>query len=130
MLLSFGAGSYAQFITVLILFAVVLAIAAVVTKWIAGVQKQQNTNNNIEVIETNRIGNNKYVQILRIGERYVAIAVGKDSVTMLGEVRREELKEKTSHSISFREILDRTARRTNLDEVKDDLADDKTNDEN
>ena len=33
--------SYAQFITVLLIFVAVLAVTALVTKWIAGYQKQQ-----------------------------------------------------------------------------------------
>lgn len=32
--------SYAQFITVLLIFVAVLAVTALVTKWIAGYQKQ------------------------------------------------------------------------------------------
>ena len=65
LLLTFGAGSYAQFITVLLVFVLVLGITALTTRWIAGYQKQQNQNNNVEVIETSRIANNKYIQIVR-----------------------------------------------------------------
>ena len=36
------ADSYAQFITVLFIFVAVLAVTALVTKWIAGYQKQQD----------------------------------------------------------------------------------------
>ena len=44
--------TFAQFITVLVIFAFVLFLTAAVTKWIAGYQKTQNKNRNIEVIET------------------------------------------------------------------------------
>ena len=43
------ADSYAQFITVLFIFVAVLAVTALVTKWIAGYQKQQGAAGNIEV---------------------------------------------------------------------------------
>ena len=46
--------SYAQFITVLLIFVAVLAVTALVTKWIAGYQKQQGAAGNIEVLETVR----------------------------------------------------------------------------
>ena len=36
--------SYAQFITVLLIFVAVLAVTALVTKWIAGYQKQQGAD--------------------------------------------------------------------------------------
>ena len=52
------ADSYAQFITVLFIFVAVLAVTALVTKWIAGYQKQQGAAGNIEVRETVRIANN------------------------------------------------------------------------
>ena len=78
-LLTGGSSGYAQFITVLLLFVVVLGITAAVTKWMANYQKQQSANENIEVIETTRIANNKYIQIIRAGGRYMVIAVCKDT---------------------------------------------------
>lgn len=83
--------SYAQFITVLVLFVVVLAVTAFTTKWIAGYQKQQNRNCNLDVLEIQRIGTGKYLQIIRAGEKYLVIAVCKDTVTMLTEVPKEQL---------------------------------------
>ena len=103
-----GAGdSYAQFITVLVVFVLVLAVTAVVTKWLAGYQKQQGANSNIEIIETTRISNSKYIQIIRVGETYMVIAVCKDTVTMLGEVSAERLKERNPQgSMNFKELLE------------------------
>ena len=81
----------AQFITVLIMFILILAVTVLTTRWIAGYQKQQNLNGNIEVIETQRIANGKYLQIVRVGEKYLAVAVCKDTVTLLAEVSKEQL---------------------------------------
>ena len=104
--------TYAQFITVLILFVLVLGVTAVVTKWVAGYQKQQGTGSNIQVIETSRISNNKYIQIVRIGDTYMVIAVCKDTVTLLGQVPEESLKlENPGKDFSFRELLERAANR-------------------
>ena len=109
-LLPGGSSGYAQFITVLLLFVVVLGITAAVTKWMANYQKQQSANENIEVIETTRIANNKYIQIIRAGGRYMAIAVCKDTVTMLGEIPEGELKEtKPVQGFNFKEILEKAA---------------------
>ena len=83
--------SYAQFITVLVVFVLVLGVTALVTRWIANYQKQQSANMNIEVIETTVISNGKYIQIVRVGETYMVIAVCKDTVTMLGEIPAEQL---------------------------------------
>jgi len=113
-LLTGSAGSYAQFIAVLVIFVFVLGVTAFVTKWIAGYQKQQGAGSNIEVIETSRLTNNKYLQIIRVGEKYLAIAVCKDTVTMLGEIPREQLKntEYTASGFGFREFLDKAVKKT------------------
>lgn len=111
-LLTGSASSYAQFITVLLIFVVVLGVTAAVTKWMANYQKQQSVNENIEVIETTRIANNKYIQIIRAGEKYMVIAVCKDTVTMLGEIREDSLKETRSvQNFGFKELLDKAMNR-------------------
>lgn len=108
MLLTAGGDSYAQFITVLLVFVIVLGITALTTKWIANYQKQQSANVNIQVIETTRIANNKYVQIIRAGDKFMVIAVCKDTVTMLGEIPKEQIKEGDSgHNSGFKEIFER-----------------------
>ena len=86
-----SANAYLQFMTVLILFVFVLLITFWVTKWIAGYQKGRTINTNMELIETFRLTNNKYIQIIRVGQKYLAVAIGKDSVTMLTEIPEEEL---------------------------------------
>lgn len=112
-LLSGTMGSYAQFITVLLIFVVVLGITAWTTKWIANYQKQQSVNENIQVIETTRIANNKYIQIIRAGGKYMVIAVCKDTVTLLGEIPEEQLKEGSPvQNFNFRELLDKTVTKT------------------
>lgn len=85
--------AYAQLITVLVIFVVVLAVTAVVTKWLANYQKSQNSGRNIEVIETTHIANNKWIQIVRVGNTYKILAISKDSVTFLGDIDPSELKE-------------------------------------
>ena len=107
-LLTAGGAGYAQFITVLLVFVVVLGITALTTRWIANYQKQQSMNENVQVIETTRIANNKYIQIIRAGGKYMAIAVCKDTVTMLGEIPEYTLKEtKTVQGFNFKELLDK-----------------------
>lgn len=106
-LLTSGSNSYAQFITVLVIFVLVLGVTAWTTKWIAGYQKQQALNSNIQLIEAARLNNNKYIQIVRVGETYMVLAVCKDTVTMLGEVPPEQLKEVSKDSNeSFKKLLE------------------------
>ncbi len=113
LLLTGKTDGYAQFITVLFLFVIVLAVTALTTKWIANYQKQQGVNGNVQVIETARISSSKYIQIVRIGEKYVALAVCKDTVTMLGEIPEEQLKTTgTAQGFGFRQFLDKAVNRS------------------
>lgn len=83
--------SFAELITVLIIFILVLAATLFTTKWIAGYQKRENKGKNVEVVETCPIGNGKYIQIVRLAKTYAAIAVCKDTVTMLAEIPKDEI---------------------------------------
>ena len=111
MLLSIQSGidSVVQFMTVLIMFVFVLGITYVTTRYIAKLQKGQMSNKNMELIDTLRISNNKYMQIVRVGERYYCVAVCKDTVTLLGEVQKEELvfyENDASAGMDFQAILE------------------------
>ena len=107
---STSTGSVAQLLTVILIFIFVLAVTFYSTKFIGDYQKTQAINRNMEVIETIRIANNKYLQIVRVANKYIAIAVGKDEVSMLTEIDANELidfsrTEKSSMKESFAEIM-------------------------
>lgn len=108
LLLTGDSDSYAQLLAVLVIFVLVLGLTAITTRWIANYQKRQNVNSNIEVLDAARISNNKYIQIIRVGETYMVVAVCKDTVTMLGQVPREQLKNigEMQKSKSFRELFE------------------------
>lgn len=105
--------SYVQFMTVLILFVFVLLITWGVTKWIAGYQREKHADADIEMIETYRLSGSKYLQIVRIGRKYLVLAVCKDSVTMLTEISGDDLNllKEESHSPGFREIWDKVQKK-------------------
>ena len=112
MLLSVTSGfeSVLQFITVLIIFIFVLGITYISTRYIAGIQKEQYKTGNMELIETLRISNNKYLQIVRAGNKYFCMAVCKDTVTMLGEIQKEEIVFQENNgnvNIDFQKILEK-----------------------
>lgn len=88
------ADSGVQFLTVLLIFAVVLVVTFLVTRWLGNYQKKQASGNNIEIVDTARISPNAYVEILHIGTRYVAVAVSKENVSLLCELSPEEIVEK------------------------------------
>ena len=85
--------SFFQLISVLLIFLFVLGLTYVGTRWIAGYQKGRSFNRNLKVIETLRITQNKFIQIIEAGDEYLVIAVGKDEVHLLTKLTGEQLGE-------------------------------------
>jgi flagellar protein FliO/FliZ len=111
-LLNSSLNSFLQLLGAVIIFALVLLVTYLTTKWVGGFQKTQMTGKNLQVVESLRIGNNKLVQIIRVGEKYLVVAVGKEEVTMLAEVSAEELKEMTQDSQEdFQKLLSKLKER-------------------
>ncbi len=111
-----GVNGIVQFLTIVILFVIVVAITLFATRWMSNYQKGKSLGTNIEIIETYRISVNKYVQIIRVGDKYLAIAVGKDEVTFLSEVAQDEihLPERTSMPMpDFASILEKIRNKNN-----------------
>ena len=90
-LLNASLESFIQLVGALVIFLFVLAITYFTTKWIGGFQKQQMSGRNFQVVDTIRIANGKYVQILKLGDVYLVVAVGKDEVTMLAKLTEDEI---------------------------------------
>lgn len=87
-----GLDSFLQLIGVLLIFVFVLTLTYFTTRWIANYQKGQNHNKNLRIVETMRITNNKYIQIVEAGKEYLVIAVGKDEIHLLTKLSEEQLK--------------------------------------
>ncbi len=83
--------SFFQLIGVLLIFLFVLAITYVTTRWIGQYQQGMMQNKNIQVVETFRVSNNKFIQIIQVGKKYLVISVCKDVVNILTELTEEDL---------------------------------------
>ncbi|SFH62937.1 flagellar protein FliO/FliZ [Pseudobutyrivibrio sp. OR37] len=112
-LLSSAGESFFQLIFALVVFVGILALTTFVTKWIAGYQKSVGLNKNLEIVEAIRLSNNKFVQIIRAGEdKYFVVAIGKDEVTLLGELSSSQLKDideptETIQAVDFKTVLEK-----------------------
>lgn len=102
--------SIGQLICVVFLFLFVLALAYIAARIAGSFQSNiANKNSNIRVIEIFRLSNNKIIEIVKIGNRYLALAICKDDVTVLTELTESEIKEKETSlkPIDFNNILDK-----------------------
>ena len=110
--------SFVQLIGVLVIFVFVLLITYVATRWIACYQKGHSFNRNLKVIETLKVTQNKYIQIVEAGNEYLVIAIGKDEIRLLTKLTEEQLKEVPTEELpmsfsseSFKDILDKIKKR-------------------
>ncbi len=105
--------SIVQLLTVVLIFIFVLALTYFVTKLSVGIQKGRMFSPNVEILETFRIAPTKYIQVVRIGEKYFSYVVCKDTVTLLGELTKDDISEFNkaetgkAMNVSFKEIFDK-----------------------
>lgn len=107
--------SFFQLISILLIFLFVLVITYVTTRWIGQYQQGMTQNKNIRIVETFRVNNNKFVQIIQVGKKYLVISVCKDVINILTELTEEDLVWKPSQeenrgikaNESFQEVLGR-----------------------
>jgi flagellar protein FliO/FliZ len=79
-----------QLVQVCLIFVFVLAITYAATKFIAGYQKNVYTNRSMQILTSMKVGTNKYIQVVKVADKYLVIGVSKDQITMLTELSEEE----------------------------------------
>ena len=113
----------AQLITLLVIWVIVLVIAYYTTKFVAVRTNGNLKATNVEVIETYRISNTKFIQIVRLGEKYMAIAVTKEQITPLCELSEDEIvkiEAPATNTEAFKNIFDKVKQiSSNKSEKKD-----------
>ncbi len=109
------AESITQFLTVILVFVLVLVLTYLTTRFVGSYQKSRALTRNFEVIETYRVTNGKYLQIVKIGKKYVVIGIGKDDITNICELSEDDIKpipESSGQGFeSFRSILEKAGAR-------------------
>ena len=93
----------------ILIFVIVLVVCYYTTKFVAGRQLVQKKIGNFEIVETFSIAQNKYLQLIRMGNKYVVISVAKDSVNVITELEEAEIcqiqNNVSGSGKSFKEIL-------------------------
>ncbi len=93
-LLSSTGESIYQFVVVIFVFVLILAATYFTTRWMAGYQKTKTISQNLSVVETLKLSQNKYLLLVSVGkDKFYLLAIGKDEVNLIGEVTRDELKD-------------------------------------
>lgn len=91
LLLGVSGENVLRLISAIVVFVLVLAVTYFVTRWIGKYQQGISGSRNITVLETFKVTQNKYLQVVKVGEIYMVIAICKDSITMLTRLEETEL---------------------------------------
>lgn len=103
-----SSSSVGELIMLIIIFLLVIAACYYVTRFIGNKQTKQLRDSNFTVIDTCRVTANKFLQLIQVGEKYLVIAVTKDTITVVTEMSKEEIHvpEKTQGTeTSFKNVL-------------------------
>lgn len=75
---------------------------------ISRTEQPAGSRRNITVIETFKLTTNKYIQIVKAGEKYLVIGIAKDTITMLTELSEEEIQfAEEAGPTKFQDILEK-----------------------
>lgn len=100
-------------ISLILIFIFIVALAYFTTKFIAKYQNNSmNSRSNIRVIESFRMGSNKFVAIIEVSNNFYVIGVGKEEITLIDKldsdsisnIKNGQMKE-LGKKIDFKEIL-------------------------
>ena len=100
-------------ISLILIFIFIVALAYFTTKFIAKYQNNSmNSRSNIRVIESFRMGSNKFVAIIEVSNNFYVIGVGKEEITLIDKldsdsisnIKNGQMKE-FGKKIDFKEIL-------------------------
>ena len=103
---------------IILVFLFILGLTYFATKFIGSSSLLKQKNKNIQVIETYKLTSNKFIQIVRVGEKYLALGIGKEEIEFLAEIPNDQLSlEATLSQASdspelFKDILEKVGKKS------------------
>jgi flagellar protein FliO/FliZ len=105
-----SSGSFWQLIGLVFLLIIILIAAYFTSKFIGSMTVGQLKNSNFKVIDTYRISPNKFIQIVKVGNKYIVLAVAKDTINYITELEESEVyirEPRSKENVNFKQILDK-----------------------
>jgi flagellar protein FliO/FliZ len=100
-----------QLVGIIIIFLIILAAAYAASVLVGKSQgaSYRHVERNMKLIETMRLGNGQFLQIVEIGSRYYVLSVTKEHIELITEITQEELNlaDAADISVPFHDILDK-----------------------
>lgn len=80
-----------EFFGIILIFIIVLVACWATTRFVASKQLAGKNTGNFEVVETYAVARDRFLQLVRIGTKYYALAVSKDSINVICELSKEDI---------------------------------------
>lgn len=102
--------NFLQLIGLVLILIIILAAAYFTTRFVGNVKLSQLKNSNFQVIDTYRISPNKLMQVVKVGNKYIVIAIGKETVNFITELEESEVFLREPGNLekqSFKQVLEK-----------------------
>ena len=99
-----------QLLGLVFVLIIVLVAAYYTTKYVGNIKLGQMKNSNFTAIDSYRLSPNKLLQIVKIGNKYVVIAITKDNINFITELDEDEVLLREDQPVErpdFKKILEK-----------------------
>ena len=107
----------------IILFVIIIVACYYVTRFVGSKSMGTIRESNIKLIDTYRINQNQCLLIVCVGKRYFLLASNKDAVTLLSELKEDELSvigTTGTKNVKFQDVFSAFAKKQNVEQLPDD----------
>ena len=115
--------SYYELIVLVFIFILIMVGAYFVTRWVGNACLNMQKNSNIRVLEMYRLNQTKYIYLVKIADKTVALGITKDKIEYLTEVNEADLKvvktQDKMRSSSFLSLLINRKKNSQFDQFMD-----------
>lgn len=112
-----------KFISLFIVFIIVLVFAFYFTKWYANSGLVKKGYGNIKIVESYQLAPGKIIYIVKIGSKFVSIMTSKDNIVKLTELSETDIEivETEPSNASFKDVMGQMMKSKKMkdDEKKD-----------
>ena len=108
-----GSDGFIQLVTVLAIFALVLAVTYFTTRLVGGYARNKVATGNIEIIDSAKVAPSKYIAIVRTASKYIAVGIGKDEITYLCDIPEDSIvrRQDDASACDFKELVEKAKAR-------------------
>lgn len=80
-----------ELIGLILLLIVILIATYYTTKFVGGIKGKQLKTSNFELVDSYRIAPNKVLQIIKVSDKYLVIAISKDAIEYIAELEEDKV---------------------------------------